>query len=367
MRDNTTILSDETAAYFREPQPKFGQMLVWGSTLLSVAFIGVFGVLWKTISRKVNDWENHRTHGEYEDAYVAKQYVFQFINFYFMLVYIAYLKQGTILISYNMEHFGSDWQFQEGLKDDVLRLSDGNIPIVEMKETCIPNPSSAVKKPDCLYELFTQLMVLFLGKQFIMEAVEQVVPKLQRTHKKVLLSKNTPEVVVAPGPAAPEKWQPEAEAPVGKDLQVSQCFGEFTMPRFGDREIEGCIDDFNEMMIQFGFMTLFAVALPGGAFFALLNNIYEMRSDADALLSDFQRPPVSRRDDIGAWGGVLQLISYLAVVSNSFIIGFTSEASYELLVDSEAESSIDERCVWCSSVILAVHAAADGSHLSLIG
>ena len=58
-----------------------------------------------------------------------------------------------------------------------------------------------------------------------------------------------------------------------------------------------------------------------------------MRSDGDALLNDFQRPAVSRRGDIGAWNSVMNTISYLAVISNSFIIGFTSAAAFELLVD----------------------------------
>jgi hypothetical protein len=70
-----------------------------------------------------------------------------------------------------------------------------------------------------------------------------------------------------------------------------------------------------------------------------------MRSDGESLLNDFQRPPVSRRADIGAWGGVMSTISYLAVISNSFIIGFTSAAAFELLVDDgEEASSIEERC-----------------------
>lgn len=70
----------------------------------------------------------------------------------------------------------------------------------------------------------------------------------------------------------------------------------------------------------------------------------EMRSDGDALLSDFQRPHIIRTSDIGAWGSVMSTISYLAVVTNSFIIGFTSAAAFELLIaEGEETSSIEER------------------------
>ena len=70
-----------------------------------------------------------------------------------------------------------------------------------------------------------------------------------------------------------------------------------------------------------------------------------MRSDGDAQLSDFQRPSISVCTDIGAWGSVMHTITFVAVVSNSFIIGFTSAAAFELLVDEgEESSSIEDRC-----------------------
>jgi hypothetical protein len=213
-------------------------------------------------------------------------------------------------------------------------------------QTCIPNPNAEVEKPDCMYELFMQLMILFLGKQFIMEAVEQLVPKLKGRVHDTLLHKNTPQIEPPP--------PPPTEAADSSDVEMEEnnqwYWRQFNMPRFGDKDIGGCLDDFNEIMIQFGFMTLFAVAFPGlsyslknkperfrsadvmhdviyvicviyrrlmqccqccgskhsagccfsccidwnvnvcagGAFFALLNNIYEMRSDGDALLNDYQ-------------------------------------------------------------------------------
>eukprot|EP01047_Picozoa_sp_COSAG01_P115948 COSAG01_NODE_44619_length_417_cov_0.877358_1_plen_112_part_01 len=41
--------------------------------------------------------------------------------------------------------------------------------------------------------------------------------------------------------------------------------------------------DYNEMAIQIGFMTMFAVALPIGPLLALLNNLLELRIDAGKL------------------------------------------------------------------------------------
>jgi hypothetical protein len=270
-----------SAMYFRAPDPSLGQLLVYASTALSVAFIGLFGIAWKSVSRWMNDWENHRTRHEYEDAYVFKQYVFQFINFYFMLVYIAYLKQGTPMLSYSIEqHFG--WEFDSTLKQNVLRLEDDTIPTVEMKETCISNPDSDSSDPDCMYELFSQLFFLFVGKQFALEAWENIAPKLTHKATKVLLGKNTPVIKRASGQPSDPKVEVGTIDDRSKDTSVQQCYEEFTMPRFGDKDINGCLGDFNEMMIQFGFMTLFASAFPGGAFFALLNNLYGTGCSASA-------------------------------------------------------------------------------------
>ena len=47
--------------------------------------------------------------------------------------------------------------------------------------------------------------------------------------------------------------------------------------------------DFNEMVIQFGYITLFAVALPIAPVLAVLNNFFEIRGDAFALCKGSRR------------------------------------------------------------------------------
>ena len=47
------------------------------------------------IATKLNSFENHRTQIEYEDSMIFKQFVFQFINYYFLFAYISFLKVGA--------------------------------------------------------------------------------------------------------------------------------------------------------------------------------------------------------------------------------------------------------------------------------
>ena len=58
-------------------------------------------------------------------------------------------------------------------------------------------------------------------------------------------------------------------------------------------------DEYLEMVIQYGFITLFVVAFPLGPLFAFLNNIIEIRIDAFKFLTQFRRPLPKKAQDIG--------------------------------------------------------------------
>ena len=52
-------------------------------------------------------------------------------------------------------------------------------------------------------------------------------------------------------------------------------------------------------VIQYGFVTLFVAAFSLGPFFALINNLLEIRLDAYKFIVVFQRPMAARAQDIG--------------------------------------------------------------------
>ena len=45
------------------------------------------------IATRLNDAENHRTDTAFEDALIAKTFVFQFVNSFASLFYIAFIKE----------------------------------------------------------------------------------------------------------------------------------------------------------------------------------------------------------------------------------------------------------------------------------
>lgn len=70
----------------------------------------------------------------------------------------------------------------------------------------------------------------------------------------------------------------------------------------GNMEIyEETYDDYLEMFIQFGYVVLFSSVYPVAAFWAIFNNLLEIRADAFKLCMVYQRPMSKRVKDIGAW------------------------------------------------------------------
>ncbi|KAK7882262.1 hypothetical protein WMY93_028436 [Mugilogobius chulae] len=87
---------------------------------------------------------------------------------------------------------------------------------------------------------------------------------------------------------------------------------------------EGLFDEYLEMVLQFGFITVFVAACPLAPFFALINNWVEIRLDAHKFVTEYRRPVAERAQDIGIWLPIMQLIGIIAVIANAFLIAFTS-------------------------------------------
>ncbi|KAJ3652368.1 hypothetical protein Zmor_018341 [Zophobas morio] len=217
--------------------------------------------------------ENPRTQTEYEDSYTFKIFLFEFMNFYSSLIYIAFFK-------------GRFYAFpgDTAIRETIFSRVKGDI--------CDP--------AGCLSELCIQLAIIMVGKQIVNNILELFNPKFYnwwryRTHRsntKDLSRKHT-------------RWE--------EDYHM-QDPGRLAL-----------FDEYLEMILQYGFVTLFVAAFPLAPLCALLNNIAEIRLDAYKMVTQARRPLAERSEDIGAWYGILRAITYTAVVSNAFVIAYTSD------------------------------------------
>ena len=71
-------------------------------------FIMAMGRVYENLAVKLTDWEMHRTQTEYDDNLTFKVFIFQFINFYSSIIYIAFFKGKFVGYPGHYKHiFGS--------------------------------------------------------------------------------------------------------------------------------------------------------------------------------------------------------------------------------------------------------------------
>lgn len=263
------------------------------AAIINLFAIVVLNELFQYVAKYLNDWENHKTETEYQDALIVKTFFFQFLNSYTSLFYIAFFK-GTVARNI----FG------------------------------VPSLRDECDFGSCFTELMIQLAIIFVGKQLLNQVTEVVVPYVINYLKSTSEARNKDAMAV--------KYAERAKALYSSDLPTDPRDDFSRVPQWVKDEnlspITGLLfDDYNEMALQFGFITLFVVAFPLGPFFALLNNIVEIRTDSYKRLTKYQRPPALIAEDIGTWYVILESLGIMCVITNSFIVAFSSAWVKEML------------------------------------
>ncbi|GAB1295479.1 Anoctamin-4 [Apodemus speciosus] len=153
----------------------------------------------------------------------------------------------------------------------------------------------------CLIDLCMQMGIIMVLKQTWNNFMELGYPLIQNwwTRRKVRQEHGTERKINFP------QWEKDY------NLQPMNAYGLF--------------DEYLEMILQFGFTTIFVAAFPLAPLLALLNNIIEIRLDAYKFVTQWRRPLASRAKDIGIWYGILEGIGILSVITNAFVIAITSD------------------------------------------
>jgi len=100
-------------------------------------------------------------------------------------------------------------------------------------------------------------------------------------------------------------------------------------------------DDYLEMIIQFGYVTLFAASFPLAGLCSLIFNSLECVSDFFKLKTSFRRPVPLNADGIGSWKYVLNTMCYLCVITNIVLISFSSDQIAHIMPSFFKESAIN--------------------------
>merc|ERR1711939_768762 len=245
----------------------------------------------------MGDAEVHRTQTSYNDSLIIKGFCFEFVNRYFLLFYIAFFKSGEFMGTPDTCDVVNEAVVVDGI--------EGDVPV-----------------PDCINDLATQLKVVFVFKTIIQQIKEIYYPDIKRCYRRWRETRGieNPEESDELDELDDDALSPRTRRRRGGLSYVEE---QNIMDSYG-HPFPATYDDFQEMTIQFGFMTLFAVAYPIGALFALVNNIIEIPVDGQKLTTDCRRPRYRNAEDIGSWMTVLQCITVCAVITNSLLVSFSS-------------------------------------------
>ncbi|VDP07132.1 unnamed protein product [Soboliphyme baturini] len=91
-------------------------------------------------------------------------------------------------------------------------------------------------------------------------------------------------------------------------------------------DLDGVYAEYLEMMVQFGYATLFVSLFPLSPLICFLNNIVEIRLDAINFTASYRRSIPLRVSGIEIWHYCLDIILKLAIMSNAATLAFTSES-----------------------------------------
>ncbi|NXH76099.1 ANO5 protein, partial [Hydrobates tethys] len=254
------------------------------ASCLNFVIIMILNFIYERIAIWITDMEIPRTHMEYENRLTMKMFLFQFVNYYSSCFYVAFFKGKFVGYPGAYTYMFNRWRNEE----------------------CDP--------AGCLIELTTQLTIVMAGKQIWGNIQEAIVPWICNWWGR-RKARNNPENLYS-------RWEQD------HDLQTFGALGLFY--------------EYLEMVIQFGFITLFVASFPLAPLLALMNNILEIRVDSWKLTTQYRRPVAAKAHSIGVWQEILNGMAILSVVTNAFIVAFTSDMIPRLVyyyAYSESEDS----------------------------
>ncbi|CAH1722389.1 unnamed protein product [Chironomus riparius] len=241
------------------------------AAIINLILIVIMNYAYESLAEWLTELELLRTQTEFDDSLTLKIYLLQFVNYYASIFYIAFFKGKFIGSPKSYNRFFDFRQEECGIGG-------------------------------CLMELFIQLAIIMIGKQSMSACVEMLWPVVMKYANRLRL-----------------RTGKNRDGSLKKDRRY---VNDLKLIEFGSR---GLFPEYLEMILQYGFITIFVVAFPLAPTFALINNIFEMRFDAKKLLQHYRRPIFARVRSIGIWYRILDCISKLSVITNGFIIAFTSD------------------------------------------
>lgn len=253
------------------------EVLILLPSVVYTALVFVMNAYYRRLATYLTEWENHRTQSQFERHRVTKLVLFEFVNNFMSLFYIAYYIQDMDLLKYQVA---------------VMLI--------------------ILQTINHFQECFLPLIMKYGGSKIssLLYGDELATPQ---SMKKVTPAKASEFAAVSELLHDVPELDPE-------DPRIQQAREEGLMEPY-----EGTYDDYLEMFVQFGYVFLFSSAYPIAAFWAVFNNVIEIRADAFKLCRVYQRPMARRVKDIGAWQRAFEAVGAMSVMTNCGLLSLSPQ------------------------------------------
>ncbi|KAF2396207.1 DUF590-domain-containing protein [Trichodelitschia bisporula] len=266
-------------------------ILVFLPTGILTTMMPILTGILTNIANRLTDFENYETEAAHQTALTYKLFIINFITSYLgiFLTAFVYVPFGSLIVPYL----------------DIFSLTVR--PFAENEKQLQGADSSFSINPDRLRK---QVIYFTVTAQIVNQALEVVMPYIKRKGF-AKYKKFQSERAMRNGGGAPHAFvndAPEEAAFLERVRQEAQL------------DVYDVSTDLREMVLQFGYLSLFSVVWPLTACSFLVNDWLELRTDALKIAVEMQRPTPFRADTIGPWLDSLSLLAWLGGLTSSALV-----------------------------------------------
>ena len=273
----------------------------WFLAILLPSMLGLFlpllNFLLMRLSILLNDFENYRTESEYRTYLIIKVFSFRFVCYFATLYYYSIISIGDDT---------STELGQQSIDNGILRVATGVL----------------------VYTTVAQWWQNFVHVCFPM-----LIGQLRMNHRNQRLADELRELEVEEAEiyrlskiCFDEPLKQRQIRLMNKRLLIDQAqdkiWIELLLPTHDS------FPEYIQAVVQFIFVSCFSVVLPLTPLIVLFNYLVSMRLDAYKLCRCRRRPIAEKTGGIGVWEHVLHVVAVISVLTNCWLMGFTSSQFY---------------------------------------
>ena len=237
--------------YKREKSEKKGSSLY--PLLIKGIFLSMLGNSYNKVNQILTENENHRSKTHYYNSYIIKKFIFESLNYFFDIIYIAF-----------------------ALKD--------------LKETS--NTIHVYFYLRKYFRIIWEFAFPFIKDIFCMKAEDAKEKEKEKEEEKAKEIKNEKRFIL------------------GEPIDQKEVIEQYGYRKFNS------FSEYYPLIQEFCFLTLFASRAALAPLLILINNDFEIKSNLEKFCSNIRRPEVTKKRNIGAWKYIIEFIGIMSILSN---------------------------------------------------